>query len=60
MLRASIAFFVLALVSIILGATGLAGLSMQIGKLLLVVFLVLAIISYVVAIITGGKPKQIP
>lgn len=55
MLRAAIAFFVLALVAFILGATGIAGLSIQIGKLLLVVFLVLAIISFLVSMITGKK-----
>ncbi|RYZ87459.1 MAG: DUF1328 domain-containing protein [Proteobacteria bacterium] len=51
MLRAAIAFFVLAVVAFILGAAGIAGVSMEIGKLLLTVFLVLAVISFVVDLV---------
>lgn len=57
MIRAAIAFFVLALVAIVLGANGIAGLSVEIGKILLFVFLALAIISFLVSIITGRKPN---
>lgn len=57
MIRAAIAFFVLALVAIVLGANGIAGLSIEIGKILLFVFLALAIISFLVSIITGRKPN---
>lgn len=60
MIRASIAFFVLALVAFLLGATGFAGLSMEIGKILLFVFLALAIISFVVSLVTGKSPKHLP
>jgi uncharacterized membrane protein YtjA (UPF0391 family) len=55
MLRAAIAFFVLALVAIIFGATGFAGVSMEIGKILLLVFLALAAISFVANLLTGKK-----
>lgn len=55
MLRAAIIFFVLALISILLGAYGVAGLSMEIGKILLTVFLILALISFVVSLVTGKK-----
>lgn len=55
MLRAAIIFFVLALISIFLGAYGIAGLSMEIGKILLTVFLILALISFVVSLVTGKK-----
>lgn len=54
MLRAAIVFFVLALVGILLGATGFAGVSMEIGKTLLFVFLVLAAVSFVVSLVRGG------
>ena len=57
MIRAAIAFFVLALVAIVLGANGIAGLSLEIGKILLFVFLALAIISFLVSIVTGRKPN---
>lgn len=55
MLRAAIAFFVLALVSMLLGAGGVAGISMEIGRTLLFVFLVLAVISFVASLVTGGR-----
>lgn len=57
MLNAAITFFVIALVAFILGATGFAGVSMQIGQSLLFVFLVLAIISFAVSVIRGRSPK---
>jgi len=60
MLRAAIAFFVLALISIVLGANNLAGLSMEIGKVLLFVFLALAVISFVVSLLTGGRSRPLP
>lgn len=56
MLRAAIGFFVLALVAILLGANGVAGVSLEVGKILLFVFLFLAIISFVFSILTGRKP----
>lgn len=54
MLRAAIGFFVLALVAILLGANNLAGVSMEVGRMLLFVFLVLAVISFVVSLVRGG------
>ena len=58
MLRAAIAFFVLALIAIVFGATGIAGVSMEIGRALLVVFLILAVISFVAGIVTGRGPRS--
>jgi hypothetical protein len=55
MLRAAIVFFVLALLGILIGATGFAGISMDIGKALLGVFLILAVISFVVSLLTGKR-----
>jgi uncharacterized membrane protein YtjA (UPF0391 family) len=52
MLRAAIAFFVLAIIAFILGASGIAGMSMEIGKLLLTIFLVLAVISFVIDLVS--------
>jgi len=60
MIRAAIGFFVLALVAILLGANGIAGLSMEIGKILLVVFLALAVISFLASIFSGKKPRLLP
>ncbi len=57
MVRTAISFFVLALVAFILGAYGIAGLSMEIGKILIIVFLALSIISFVGAMFTGKRIK---
>ena len=55
MLNAAITFFVLALVAYLLGAGGVAGLSIEIGKTLLSVFLVLAVISFIGSLIRGRR-----
>ena len=60
MLRAAIAFFVLALVAMLLGASGFAGMSMDIGRTLLFVFLVLAAISFVASLVGGRKTNILP
>jgi uncharacterized membrane protein YtjA (UPF0391 family) len=60
MIRAAIAFFILALVAFIFGANGIAGLSIEIGRVLLGVFLVLAAISFVAAMVSGRRPTQLP
>ena len=59
MLRAAIAFFVLALVAFFLGANGIGGLSMEIGRTLLIVFLVLAVLSFIGSLLTGRSPRQL-
>lgn len=46
-LELAIAFFVLAIIAAALGATGVAGVTMQIAKWLVLVFLVLAVISLI-------------
>ena len=47
MVRAAIVFFVLALISFLFGASGVAGLSMEAGRMLLFVFLILGIASLI-------------
>lgn len=54
MLRAAIIFFILSLVSILFGALNIAGVSMEIARVLLAVFLILAAISFVFHLF-GGK-----
>jgi uncharacterized membrane protein YtjA (UPF0391 family) len=46
-LELAIAFFVLAIIAGALGAGGVAGLSMDVAKWLVIVFLVLAVLSLV-------------
>jgi hypothetical protein len=44
----------------LLGAGNIAGISMEAGRLLLFVFLGLAVISLLAGLITGRSPKQLP
>jgi uncharacterized membrane protein YtjA (UPF0391 family) len=60
MLRAAITFFVLALVAIIFGATGFAGVSMEIGRTLLGIFLILALVSFAISLFSGRGQRMIP
>lgn len=60
MVRAAIVFFVLALIAMLLGAYGVAGVSMEMGKLLLITFLILAGVSLVVGLVSGRRPTSLP
>lgn len=60
MVRAAIAFFVVGLLSLFLGLYGVAGFSFEVGRLLLVVFLVLGVVSIVASVITGRRPPSPP
>lgn len=55
MLRASISFFVIGILAYVLGAYNIAGLSIDIGKIMLIIFLVLAVLSFLLTLITGKK-----
>lgn len=55
MVRAAIAFFILGLISMLFGAYGVAGVSVEVGKLLLTVFVIMAIVSFVVSLVSGKK-----
>jgi len=52
LLWVAIVFFILAIIAYIFGATGIAGMSASIGRTLLFVFLVLAILFVVVGAVT--------
>lgn len=60
MLQAALTFFILALVAFFLGASGFAGLSLEIGRMLLFVFLILAVISFIGSLISGRSPRSLP
>lgn len=60
MVRAAIGFFVIALVAYFLGASGVGGLSMEIGRMLLIAFLILAAVSFVGSLITGRNSTKLP
>lgn len=59
MLRAAIAFFILAIIAFIFGANGIAGLSMDIGKVLIGVFLVLAVLSFIMSLVSGKSSRSL-
>ena len=42
----AVTFLILALIAFILGARGIAGLSMEIAKWLIIIFIILAIITF--------------
>ena len=56
LLTLAIVFFVIALVAYVLGARGVAGMSAGIGRTLLFVFIVLAIIFAIVGFMRGTGP----
>ena len=49
----AIIFFIIAIVAYVLGAQGVAGMSAGIGRTLLFVFLVLAVIMVIVGLVNG-------
>lgn len=59
MLRAALIFFILAIFALLLGANGVAGVSLEVGKMLLYVFLILAVVSVVVGLVSGRSPKRL-
>lgn len=57
MLQAAVSFFILAILAYVLGASGITGLSIDIGKTLLMVFLILAVISLLASFISKKWPQ---
>lgn len=59
MLRAALAFFTLALFAYVLGAYQVAGISMEIAKILLGVFMFVAALLVIAALFIGRKIKNL-
>ncbi len=59
MLRAILAFFVLAVFALLVGATGMAGISIEIGRVVLVAFLVFAVVAVAIGLLKGRRPKDV-
>ena len=59
MLRAAVTFFIIGLLAILLGANNIAGVSIELGKVLLFVFLALAVVSFLVAMVTGRNNRSL-
>lgn len=60
MIRAAVAFFIMAIIAYVLGANQVGGISLEIGKTLVVVFLVLAVVSFLVSLVTGKNTQLLP
>ena len=50
----AIVFFIIAIVAYVVGAKGVAGMSASIGRTLLIVFLVLAVLFAIISLINRG------
>lgn len=59
MIRTAIAFFIFGIIAFLLGANNVGGLSIELGKTLLFVFVGLAVISFLVSLVTGRKNNLI-
>jgi uncharacterized membrane protein YtjA (UPF0391 family) len=55
MMKAAIVFLVLGLFSVLLGANGIGGLSIEIGKLLLLAFIILTFVGFLLTLLSGNK-----
>jgi uncharacterized membrane protein YtjA (UPF0391 family) len=55
MIRAAIIFFLIAILAFVFGAYGIAGISIEIGKILLGVFIAFAILSFVIGFARGDR-----
>jgi uncharacterized membrane protein YtjA (UPF0391 family) len=58
MLKAALIFFVLALIAMLFGANGIAGMNLNISQTYVWVFLVLAVISGLIGLFSGRPPKK--
>jgi uncharacterized membrane protein YtjA (UPF0391 family) len=57
MLRAAITLFIIGLVAMLFGLFNVAGVSFELGRLLLFVFVGLAVVGFIVSLVTGrGSP----
>ncbi len=60
MLRASILFLLIALLAMLLGMYGIAGISFELGKFLLFVFLAFSIVAFIVSILFDERHRHPP
>jgi uncharacterized membrane protein YtjA (UPF0391 family) len=58
-LRTASGFFVFGLLAVLLGANNVAGLSIEMGKTVLFVFLVCAGLSFLAALVKGRRQKSL-
>lgn len=59
MIKIAISFFILALVTFVFGAYGIAGLSMEIGRILVAAFVIISVVSLITGIVNNRKIKSV-
>ena len=59
MLKAAITFFLVGILAYIFGAYQIAGVSVEIGQIFLYVFFALAIIAFVINMISGRRGRNL-
>jgi uncharacterized membrane protein YtjA (UPF0391 family) len=59
MLRAALAFFIIGIIAYVVGAYNIAGVSIEVGKIIMFIFLILAVLSFLLTLLTGTKPKNL-
>jgi uncharacterized membrane protein YtjA (UPF0391 family) len=59
MLRASIGFFVFGLLAFVLGLNNIGGISVEMGRMFLGVFILFALVTFVISLVNGKGPKQL-
>jgi len=55
MFQAAIAFLIVGILAYVLGANNIAGLSVEVGTALMVVFILIAVVSFLLNIFRGAK-----
>lgn len=56
MLKASVFFFILGIIAMLLGLNGVAGLTFEAGRMALIAFLALAVLGFVAGLISSRRP----
>ena len=55
MLRAAVSFFLMGFIAILMGINGYAGISLDAGKMLTFIFLLLAVVSFIASLVGSNK-----
>lgn len=58
MIRAAILFFAIALVALLFGLNGVAGLSMEVGKIIVLVFIAISALTFIAALASTRPSKK--
>ena len=57
MLRAAVTLFIIGLVAMLFGMYNVAGVSMELGRILLFLFVGLAVVGFVISLVSDRQPR---